>query len=68
MKYRVTKADGQVVSGSWSITLTVAGTGYPGPKVGTSSDESDGMPVWPFVALAAAIVGGGAWVAVRRRT
>ena len=68
VNYRVTSADGHVVSGAWSFTLTVAGTGSPGPKVGKSSDESDGMPVWPFVALAAAIVGGGAWVAVRRRT
>jgi methionine-rich copper-binding protein CopC len=68
VNYRVTSADGHVVSGAWSFTLTVAGTGSPGPKVGEPSDESDGVPVWPFVALAAAIVGAGAWLAVRRRT
>lgn len=67
VNYRVTSADGHVVSGAWSFTLTVAGTGTPGPKVGASADEPDGVPVWPFVALAAAIVGVGAWVAVRRR-
>lgn len=67
VNYRVTSADGHVVSGAWSFTLTVAGTGTPGPKVGASTDEPDGVPVWPFIALAAAIVGAGAWVAVRRR-
>lgn len=67
VNYRVTSADGHVVNGAWSFTLTVAGTGSPGAKVAASADESDGVPVWPFVALAAAIVGAGAWVAVRRR-
>jgi len=67
VNYRVTSADGHVVSGAWSFTLTVAGTGSPGPKAGGSSDASDGLPVWPFVALAAAIVAAGAWLAVRRR-
>ena len=67
VNYRVTSADGHVVNGAWSFHLTKAGTGTPGSKVGSSADEPDGVPVWPFVALAAAIVGGGAWVAVRRR-
>lgn len=67
VNYRVTSADGHVVSGAWSFTLTVAGTGSPGPKVGGPSEESDGVPVWPFVALAAVILGAGAWLAVRRR-
>nr|WP_284234655.1 MULTISPECIES: copper resistance CopC family protein [unclassified Mycolicibacterium] len=67
VNYRVTSADGHVVSGAWSFTLTVAGTGTPGKKVGQSADHADGLPVWPFVALAAVIVGVGAWVAVRRR-
>ena len=31
VNYRVTSADGHVVSGSWSFQLTVAGTGRPGP-------------------------------------
>ena len=67
VNYRVTSADGHVVNGSWSFHLTKAGTGTPGPKVGSSGDEPDGVPVWPFVALAAVIVSLGAWVAVRRR-
>ncbi|MBJ7341419.1 copper resistance CopC family protein [Mycolicibacterium sp.] len=67
VNYRVTSADGHVVNGAWSFDLTVAGTGTPGPKVAQSADRSDGLPVWPFVALAAAIVAVGAWVAVRRR-
>lgn len=67
VNYRVTSADGHVVSGAWSFHLTVAGTGSPGPKVGQAADGGDGVPVWPFVALAAVIVAGGALVAVRRR-
>ncbi|MCV7099219.1 copper resistance CopC family protein, partial [Mycobacterium palustre] len=31
VNYRVTSADGHVVSGSWSFRLTVPGTGTPGP-------------------------------------
>ncbi|EUA56773.1 copper resistance CopC domain protein [Mycobacterium xenopi 4042] len=31
MNYRVTSADGHVVSGSWSFRLAVPGTGEPGP-------------------------------------
>ncbi len=67
VNYRVTSADGHVANGAWSFDLTVAGTGTPGPKVAQSADEADGVSVWPFVALAAVIVGVGAWVAVRRR-
>ena len=67
VNYRVTSADGHVVNGAWSFTLTVAGTGSPGPKVAQSADAPDGVPVWPFVALAAAIVAVGALMAVRRR-
>jgi hypothetical protein len=71
VNYRVTSADGHVVSGSWSFRVTVAGTGSPGLPVtqqpaGEASD--DGPPVWPFVVVAAVIVGGGAWWAVRRRS
>ena len=32
VNYRVTSADGHVVSGSWSFRLTVASTGTPGPS------------------------------------
>lgn len=66
VNYRVTSADGHVVSGAWSFNLTVAGTGTPGPRVAPAAAEG-GLPVWPFVVLAAAIVGVGALVAVRRR-
>jgi methionine-rich copper-binding protein CopC len=67
VNYRVTSADGHVVSGAWSFELTVAGTGSPGPPV-ARNDGGGGVPVWPFVALAAVIIGVGALVAVRRRT
>jgi hypothetical protein len=60
------------VSGNWTFRLDVAGSGTPGPPVATPAagggDAADGgLPVWPFVALAAVIVAGGAWWAVRRR-
>src|SRR6201997_2300814 len=48
VNYRVTSADGHVVSGSWSFRLTVAGTGTPGPSASAASSSSDGCPVWPF--------------------
>ncbi|WP_029116165.1 copper resistance CopC family protein [Mycobacterium sp. URHB0044] len=64
--YRVTSADGHVVSGSWSFRLTSAGTGTPGPAAASGSGDG-AVPVWPFVAVAVVIVGVGAWWAVRRR-
>lgn len=73
VNYRVTSADGHVVSGAWSFRVTVAGTGTPGPPAaqqpaGDAGAAGDaGLPVWPFVVAAAVIVGGGAWWAVRRR-
>lgn len=68
VNYRVTSADGHVVSGSWSFDLTVAGTGTPGPAAATPNSADDGLPVWPFVLAAVVIVGGGAWWAVRRQS
>jgi copper resistance protein C len=67
VNYRVTSADGHVVSGSWSFRLSSAGTGTPGPPVAATGSEDGGVPVWPFVAVAIAIVAAGAWWAVRRR-
>ena len=67
VNYRVTSADGHVVSGSWSFKLTVSGTGTPGPSASATSPASDGIPVWPFFAIAGLIVAGGALWAVRRQ-
>ena len=66
VNYRVTSADGHVVSGSWSFRLTVPGTGTPGPAA-AGSGVSGGLPVWPFVVVAVALVAAGAFWAVRRR-
>lgn len=67
VNYRVTSADGHVVSGSWSFQLTVSGTGTPGPPVAGGGPGGGDVPVWPFVAAAVALVAGGAWWAVRHR-
>jgi copper resistance protein C len=66
VNYRVTSADGHVVSGSWSFRLTVAGTGTPGPPA-AHVDTGHGIPVWPFVAVAVAIVGVGVLLTLRRK-
>ncbi len=66
VNYRVTSADGHVVSGSWSFQLTVPGTGTPGPPA-AGTDAGGDVPVWPFVVVAVVLVAGGAWWAVRRR-
>jgi methionine-rich copper-binding protein CopC len=66
VNYRVTSADGHVVSGSWSFRLTVPGTGTPGPSA-AGPDSGGALPVWPFVAVAVALVAGGAWWAARGR-
>lgn len=66
VNYRVTSADGHVVSGSWSFRLTVPGTGTPGPPA-AGPDGGGALPVWPFVAAAVALVAGGAWWAARHR-
>ena len=67
VNYRVTSADGHVVSGSWSFKLTVPGTGTPGPSASATNPSDDGMPVWPFFAVAGLIVAGAATWAVRRQ-
>jgi len=71
VNYRVTSADGHAVSGSWSFSLTAAGTGTPGPSAstpaGTSETSGDEMPVWPFMAVAVVIIGAAAVWAVRRQ-
>ena len=67
VNYRVTSADGHVVSGSWSFKLTVSGTGTPGPSASATSPANDGIPVWPFFVVAGLIVAGGALWAVQRQ-
>jgi methionine-rich copper-binding protein CopC len=78
VNYRATSADGHVVSGSWSFQLTVAGTTTSGPPAATpapsaaeaahESDETKGIPVWPFFLGAVVIIGVGVLWAARRRT
>ncbi|HET9874194.1 MAG TPA: copper resistance CopC family protein [Mycobacterium sp.] len=64
VNYRVTSADGHVVSGSWPFRLMTPGTGEPGPPVAVPGDRSGGdTPIWPFVVGAVAIVGVGLWLA-----
>jgi methionine-rich copper-binding protein CopC len=67
VNYRVTSADGHVVSGSWSFRLTVASTGTPGPSASATKPSGDGIPVWPFFVAAGVIVAAGAFWAVRRQ-
>lgn len=66
--YRVTSADGHVITGSWSFDLTVAETGTPGPSAAPAPAPTadDGLPVWPFVVAAVLLVGAGVWWSRRR--
>ena len=66
VNYRVTSADGHVVSGSWSFRLTVPGTGTPGPPAAGPAGGG-GAPIWPFAVVAVALVAAGGWGALRRR-
>jgi copper resistance protein C len=67
VNYRVTSADGHVVSGAWSFRLTAAGTGTPGSAAQPPGDSPD-VPIWPFVLGAVIVVGGAALWAARSRT
>ncbi|MGK2865525.1 MAG: copper resistance CopC family protein [Mycobacterium sp.] len=69
--YRVTSADGHVITGSWSFDLTVAETGTPGPVAAApaaapAAATDGGLPVWPFVVGAVLLVGAGVWWSRRR--
>jgi methionine-rich copper-binding protein CopC len=69
VNYRVTSADGHVVSGSWPFRVTTPGTGKPGPPAATPGGSGGGIAMWPFVAIAAIaaiVIGGGGWWAFRR--
>ena len=67
VNYRVTSADGHVVSGSWSFRLTAVGTGTPGPAAKPVDDSGDDVPTWPFILGAVVLVAGGALWAIRNR-
>jgi copper resistance protein C len=68
VNYRVTSADGHVVSGSWSFRLTTAGSGTPGPRAGDSDNASGDLPIWPFIVGAVVVVAGAALWAARNRS
>lgn len=68
VNYRVTSADGHVVSGSWTFRLTVPGTGEPGPSPYSADTSNDAAPIWPFVAGAVLAVGAAAFWTTRRRS
>jgi LPXTG-motif cell wall-anchored protein len=65
VNYRVTSADGHVVSGAWSFRLTMPGTGTPGPAA--AGNTGGAVPIWPFVLAAGVLVAGAALWALRRR-
>ena len=68
VNYRVTSADGHVVSGSWPFHLTTPGTGTPGPPAAASGTSSKGgIPWWPFAAAAVVIAGSAVLWSMRRR-
>ncbi|SPM33897.1 Copper-binding protein CopC (methionine-rich) [Mycobacterium rhizamassiliense] len=66
VNYRVTSADGHVVSGSWSFRLTAPGTGTPGPAA-AAGNIAGAIPIWPFVLAAVVLVAGAALWTLRRR-
>lgn len=67
VNYRVTSADGHVVTGSWSFTVTVPGIGTPGPQP-VAAAPSDRIPLWPFIVGAAVLVAAAAAWGLRRRS
>jgi copper resistance protein C len=67
VNYRVTSADGHVVSGSWSFRLTAAGTGTPGPAADASDTTPGDVPIWPFIVGAVVLIGGAVLWQMRSR-
>jgi copper resistance protein C len=67
VNYRVTSADGHVVSGSWSFRLTARGTGTPGPVADASDNAPGDVPVWPFALGAVVLVGAAVLWQLRNR-
>lgn len=66
VNYRVTSADGHVVTGSWTFELTTSGSGTPGPPAASTTPAAGGVPVWPLLAGAAAVIAIAAGWALRR--
>lgn len=66
VNYRVTSADGHVVVGSWSFTVTAPGTGTPVPEA--AAPPSDRIPLWPFVVGAGLLITATAVWGLRRRS
>ncbi|MBD0863975.1 copper resistance protein CopC [Gordonia sp. zg691] len=57
VNYRVTSADGHVISGQRSFNLAVEGNGEPGPAIEAADETSDdGIPVWYFIIGAAVVL------------
>ncbi|WP_158850515.1 copper resistance CopC family protein [Saccharothrix deserti] len=70
--YRVLSADGHPVTGSLKFTLTKAGNGTPAPATSSAAVDSaadpsggGGVPIWVWIAAAAVLLGGGAFLALR---
>jgi copper resistance protein C len=69
--YRVVSADGHPVSGTVRFELTQAGTGTPAPPAssspGTAASQGSngGTPVWPWIAIAIAVLAAGVFLALR---
>ncbi|MGI8309276.1 copper resistance CopC family protein [Saccharopolyspora hattusasensis] len=70
--YRVLSNDGHPVSGKVTFTLTTPGKGTPAPAPApqnadqqAQSEESGGMPIWPWIAGAVVLVVLGLVLALR---
>jgi len=73
VNYRATSADGHVVSGAWSFTLSPPGPGVSAPATTAPAEpaaapsDAGGLPVWAFLVGAAVLLAGVAVWVVRRR-
>jgi copper resistance protein C len=64
--YRIVSADGHPVTGTVRFQLTQAGTGTPAPPTTASQQPGDGgMPAWPWVVAAVAVLAAGVAAALR---
>jgi hypothetical protein len=67
--YRILSADGHPVSNTVKFTLTKAGTGTPATPAAaptsSSSNDSGGIPIWPWIVGGVLLLGLGVFVALR---